>query len=304
MSDTINLEWLNSNSLRAYPFKENASLAPTDIYGNTLPGIVLPNYLIVDLILTIPGDSSISVYLAQMTLVGSLMTLVLKDNSDVVMTTLSIDLGSHVTNQNYPIVGSGDYSDVVGCIVIGDIANLYNDIPDGLYSFTLLTAPLEASTVRPMLKGVRSLRVDDQGSESDYIFGHVKLFAGRNIMLSYLPDDNAIRIDAIDGTGFTEECDCPDEIGKTNVVKMINGVPVENVEIIGDGQCVKVDVSGNSIVISDICSTPCCGCPELEALTQQLTVLEASVSHLESYANQLNERIQAFVTNYILTIAG
>lgn len=304
MPDAINIEWLNGNSYRAYPIKEDASRIPTDVSGNILDGVVLPDYLIVDFILTMPGISSTMVYLAQLALVGNLMTMVIKDASDVQVGTVSVDLSAHVTNQGYTIVGAGTYEDIIGRIVLGNVANLANDLADGLYNFSLNTAPFELSTVRPMLRGVRSLRIEDQGTESDYIFGHVKLLAGRNIQLTYLPTYNAIRIDAIDGTGFTEDCACPDEIGKTNVVRTINGIPLEDVEIVGDGQCTVVTVNGNTINIADVCSTPCCGCPELEAVTQQLNVLDASIARLESFANQLNERIQSFVTNYILTIAS
>lgn len=304
MPDTINVEWLNGNALRAYPIKEDSSRIPVDVSGNSLDGVVLPDYLIVDFILTMPGISSTTVYLAQLGLIGNLITMVLKDASDIQVGTVSVDLSAHVTNQGYAISGMGTYEDIIGRIVLGDVTNLSNDLADGLYNFTLNTAPFELSTVRPMLRGIRSLRIEEQSTESDYIFGHVKLLAGRNIQLTYLPAYNAIRIDAIDGTGFTEDCDCPDEIGKTNIVRTINGIPLEDVEIVGDGQCTEVTVNGNTINIADICSTPCCGCPELEAITQQLNVLEASIARLESFANQLNERIQSFVTNYILTIAA
>jgi len=65
-----------------------------------------------------------------------------------------------------------------------------------------------------------------------------------------------------------------------------------------------VETSGNKIIISDNCSAPCCGCPELEFITDSLKVLDSTISNLESYSQQLAERISNFVTNFILTIGA
>ncbi len=62
MPNVSNLEWLNLNSLRAYPFKEDASLRPVNVVGD----IRIPNSLVVDMILTIPSDEDVSVYLSRL----------------------------------------------------------------------------------------------------------------------------------------------------------------------------------------------------------------------------------------------
>jgi len=301
MPPTINQEWLNQNSLRAYPFKEDMRKVPVDSDGNLVEDVVLPNYLIVDFILTMAGTIP-QVYLSQLAMIGNLLTFVLSDGSDNQITVLSVDLSSHNPYDAYAVIGTGDYDDVRGQIVLGNLSNLSNDLAEGLYSFTLDAAEFEPSTVRPALRAVRSLRTVNEGSESDFIYGHVKLLNGTNIQLTYLPAYNTIRIDAIDGTGLNEECECEEEIGQTNIVRTINGIPLEDAIVTGDGQCVEVRAEGNRLVISDLCSTPCCDCPELEFLTESLKILEATISNLEGYAHQLHERITNFVNSFVLTV--
>ena len=303
MSSPTALEWLNENSLRNYPFRENATLIPSDVGGVALEGIRLPNYLIVDFVLTMPKDLPQHVYLSQFTKAGKLLTFVIADSGGSVITTVTVlEYLTIGVNQEYDIFGSFGYSDVRGKLVTGDLTRLDEDLPDGLYTFQLDTAEFEYTTIRPAVRGVRSLQLDNDGALSGYIFGHVKLLAGNNVRLTYLPAYNAIRIDAISGGGLNEECDCATVIGRRNIVRTINGIAVEDLTIEGDGQCVTVVPSGNKLVISDVCSTPCCGCPELEFLTQQLKVLDVTISNLQSYANQLHNQITTFVNAFVLTI--
>ena len=49
---TWNLEWLNQNSARAYPFKEDASLR------DTLDAVRVPNTMLADLVLVVPPTTA------------------------------------------------------------------------------------------------------------------------------------------------------------------------------------------------------------------------------------------------------
>lgn len=302
MPPVINQEWLNSNSLRNYPFREDAKLMPVSSSGTLLTDVRLPNYLVVDFVITIPQELPQHVYLSQLSKVGNLLTFVIADQLGVVITTLAVDWQAHQANTSYDIVGTFNYSDVRGKMVLGDLSTLNTDLAEGLYKFNLSEAEFEYTTVRPAVRGVRTLQLSNNGTLSGYITGHVKLLAGQNIRLTYLPAYNAIRVDAIDGGGLNEECDCATVIGKRNIVRTINGIAVQDAIIEGDGQCVTVKTEGNKLIIGDVCATPCCGCPELEWLTQQLTVLDTTLSNLESYANQLSARISSFVSTFVLTV--
>jgi hypothetical protein len=302
MPPVINQEWLNQNSLRNYPFREDVRLNPEDADGNRISDIRFPNFVVVDFVLTMPTPTVVSVYLSTFSKVSNLATFTFSDESGLNVATLAVDVNQHTKNQAYNLVGIGTYADVRGRVVIGSLIDLPNVVPDGLYNFSLDGAELEPATVRPDIRGVRSLQVDQGGTLSAQLFGHVKLVEGVNIQLTHLPAYNAIRIDAIDGAGLNTACDCDDPLVPV-CIESLNGIPLANVDIIGD-DCVDVSVEGNRIVISDKCAEPCCGCPELEFITENLKVLEATVSNLQEYAQELHQRVFQFVTSFVLTVQG
>jgi hypothetical protein len=76
------------------------------------------------------------------------------------------------------------------------------------------------------------------------------------------------------------------------------------VEIVGDGRCVEVTTSGNRIIIRDTCSEPCCGCPELELITQRLELQESVLRRVEEYALQLQDKIQNTIIAMLSSTKG
>jgi len=303
MSSSSNVEWLNANANRAYPIKEDMSRVPVDMAGNVLTGTVFPNYVLVDFVLTLAAATNVRAYLSQFSYVGGLITFGFSDESGVQIALVSLNTATHVKNTAYLLAGSGDaYGDALGRVVVGDLSSLADDLPEGLYTFALDSAEMETRCIRPALRGVRSLQLNNQGSETDYLYGHIKLVSGNNIRTQYDPVTNAIRIDAVGDQKLTDDCDCDAAAALTNVVRTINGIPIEDVVILGDGQCIEVTTNGDQILIRDKCSEPCCDCPELTLLTNSLKILDGTVTNLEAYAQQLDERIRAFVTNYILTL--
>jgi hypothetical protein len=304
MPEPLNAEWLNENSLRAYPIKEDATRYPVDSDGVALTDIALPNFIIVDMVLTTAEPTTLRVYLGQLAYVGDLMTFVLKDSNDVQITSITVTPSTHTKNQAYEFAGAGDYADARGVLVIGDLSDLARMLAEGLYTFTLESAEFEPRVIRPDIRGVRSVQLVNPESESALIYGHIRLLAGNNVRLSYDAETNTIRIDGISGENLNEPCECDDVLGQENVIRTCNGIPIPDLIIQGDGQCVEVVTEGNIITITDKCSEPCCDCPELEFLTESLKILESTVGNLESYAQELDTRITTFVTNHILTIAA
>jgi len=299
MPIAINQEWLNTNASRAYPLREDSSRTPVDIHGVVIPGVQLPNYMIVDFVLTASSEPLPEVYIKYVACVGNLLTLSFYDSSDAPIALLTVNLDTHLANNAYSIIGSDTYDDARGKVVLGDLSRIKYDVPEGSYTFEFSATQLESSTIRPDLRGVRSLQVFTSTTQSEYLYGHVKLVAGNNVKLTYVPAYNAIRIDALSGVGLNADCDCGTGTGTT--VQTINGIPIKDLVITGDGSCVDVVTSGNTITIADKCSTPCCGCQELELITGSLKILEVTVTNLQTYAMRLAERIDNFVTNYILT---
>jgi len=288
-------EWLNQNAYRSYPLKEDTRLISTDDAR-----VTLPNYLIVDFVLTVAGPATIHIWLTNVSQVGGFLSFVFKDDNNNIIATLAVDGNAHTPNQAYAITGQDEYEDARGKIVLGDLSHLRTDFPDGAYAYA---AELEPGVVRPDLRGVRSIRVGSDTTLSPRITGNVKFLEGNNIRLTYLPDYNMIRIDALDTTGFDEECEC-EPPGGPDCIRRINGINIEDVQIIGDGNCMEVVTTGNIITLKDRCSEPCCGCPELEFITQNLELLQSTLSRVESLASLLQTRYQEFVTSLLASTKG
>jgi len=242
-------------------------------------------------------------YLAQFARAGNLLTCVFRETgTNAIVTTVTFDANTHVPGTGYSLAGTADWFDARGWLTIGDLRKLAADIPEGLYNYEPEQTLLETRVVRPALRGIRSLRVVNQDNTSDYLYGHVKLLAGDNVRLQYDRELNGVWINAEPNAGYRETCDC-ESPAQTNLVNTVNGIPAEHLTIVGDGECVEVRTEGDKIIISDKCSEPCCGCPELEFLTESVKVLDASLSRLEYYSEQLAERISTFVTNFVLTVS-
>ena len=297
--------WQNQNRYRTYPFRDDAVLSP-----DTDPDISLPNSFIVDFAMSLPIQDVFGVVQASVTDVKlsammygePMLSLFFSDADGNNLASVSIpDLTEHVAGMTYPVSGIGVYDDIHGHIVLGDLEELRESFPPGTYKFS--NALLEAATIRPVLRGVRSIRAGMGASETNPLYGRVKLIEGSNVKLTVIPEQNAIRIDAVNTSGFSEDCDCEDA-EKSSEIKTINGISAKDLKIKA-GECVKIEENkAGSLVISDTCSKPCCGCEELDFITDRLGYLETAVSKVESFAETLNSVVPASLLSAKLAIAS
>lgn len=293
-------QWLNQNRYRNYPIKEDCPAYAVGTGGALLPDVQLPTDLLVDFVLTVATpDAGLRVYLSSVALIGTSLALEFKDHNDVQITTLAVATGSHTLYKQYPLIGVGDYEDARGTVVLGDLSHLRDVLPEGQFEFSLATTELEPSVVRPDIRGVRSLQCENNGVVTTRMFGHVRLVAGTNIRLVALPEYNAIRIDALDSTGFNEECDCVDAF-TLPCVRMINGINIEDVQLVGD-KCLEVTTVGNQIRFTDRCSQPCCGCVELDYLNKNMDLLTQQLGVLEGYSTELRDKIISFINAVLVS---
>lgn len=300
MSDTRQTEWLNQNSLRNYPIREDAQRRPHLSDGSVLGEFILPNYLVTDFIMTVGSEVSTSVYLMKLAVIGNAVTFVLGSGGST-CASVYVDKSSHTTNRGYEFSGVGDYSDAKGCLVVGDLDRLSEDLPDGVYNFDEAETVFEYRCIRPSLKKVASICLQDptSGYVSKKLRGNVKLIAGQNISLKFDEEKNAIWINADGNAGYNEICDC----GSDTTVKTINGISVQNVALVGD-DCVSVSTSGRTIKISDKCSKPCCGCAEIDFINEKISQLNTSVRKLDTYANALDTRMTELQGAYVQSDTG
>lgn len=293
--------WLNENSLREYPFHEGMGLRPVDSAGTVVEnGWSLPNCLLVDMSVSVDGSSfDPFLYLGQMSVVSGGVTLVFCDRNGNRVMSAYADRETHVRYESYQVAGTGSFSDARGVICIGDLDEFLELTPDGVYTFSPDETRIEPTCIRPSSVGVRTLKsVDVSGYSSLGLSGDVSLIAGENIRFDYDPDGNALWISADPNSGYSEECDCGDTGQK--FVRSINGIQVENVQIVGD-ECISVSTDGGVIRMSDSCAKPCCGCAETAFINQTINDLQTSVGTLESNVSAIGDRLQLFMTSYILS---
>ena len=249
----------------------------------------------------------------------SYLSLTFSDQDSIKIGEVTVNLSYHVQNSAYYLSASNaTYEDAVSKVVIGDLSTLANDLPTGIFLFDMSVAEFEARTVRPDIRGVRALQLLQGAALSNKIFGDVKLVAGSNIRLRYVPVDivqsgvtkryPGIRIDALVADGLNEECVCDTLVKKLDCIQTINNVgpdPQGNINIVGD-ECIQIPSPGEQdsgfILITDNCSKPCCGCAELEYLTANIKLLESTLDTLNSRTDKVEIAQQNFYTNYLQTV--
>lgn len=290
----LDIEFLNLNAHRRYPLAEDTSV---ELSGSTRN---LPESLIVDFVFSVDQSMAANgAVLTNIVYAGSMLSLVWKNSAGVLIGSVTIDMTAHTENKAYTVMGEGTYEGAAGKVTIGDPTQIAADMPQGAFT---LQAHMEASTVIPALRGVNSLIAAEDGSDLEPLYGHVRLLPGTNIRLTHLPEINAIRIDAIDGEGLNEDCDCENDLERP-CIQTINGVNASDVRIVGD-DCLEITASGGKLTIENPCASPCCGCEELIALTQALKQLETNYHNLGQLANMLQTAFtqyqQAVIQQYAM----
>lgn len=292
-----NLEWLNLNAQRAYPLTADAT--GTDIQA----AFKLPDDFIVGLYLPIhagvnvqPGRffiRSIGVYASGYSVVVGYAG----DDGDINVATALIARETFTPNQSYALGGLGEFSDSFGRIVIGSLTGI-DAQPAGQFTFNLTGTRLETDAVRPMIRGVSSLQVQNGTALSERYYGRVILQAGRNMRITSIPSDGdsapTIIFDAIEGAGLTEQCACLGEAAGSPIYT-INGIPPDetgNFSLLGD-DCLQVSEIVNGVQLNDRCSKPCCGCPELEVVTTALKELSTKANTLQNHLQRLDTQLGA-----------
>lgn len=300
----INIEFLNSNALRAYPLSETASRV--DLTGT----FTIPDDFILWLRLPInaglnvqPGKffiRTIAVFGA-----GVLITVAYDDGTEdpPTVATATIPKSTHTEYAQYRMPGVGDYEDAEGRIVIGSPRAL-KALPPGEYTFSPENGKLEADAILPMIQYVSGLVLVNGADRSDVLRGLVELQAGDNIRLTVTDADTGtprIRIDAISGENLSETCVCDENEGPP--IRTIDGIgpdPVTGNFQLEGGNCVTFSPLPNGLKLTNECSPPCCDCPELASLTQELELLGSEARTVQGQVG----RVETVVQNLANVILG
>ncbi len=310
MASVENIEWLNQNLLRAYPVREDADVTPLLSGSVKAAGLRLPTCLVTDFSFTLAFDAVADGTVPSLTGVAHAADGFSFEISlgDVVLATLSASISGHEINKAYRLVGSGDNADCGGWIVLGDLERAAKELPEGVYSFTAGQVPFEVSTLRMAPRGVRSVTAVGKYGLRTYapLYGNVKIIAGSDMTVRNDAPRNAIWLQAESGTGYERTAPCKCGSAAVQNVRSINGMSVANVQIVGDGTCVTVDTdtTTKAITVSDACSTPCCGCSELNFVESAVATVSKSIDTLTSYAEALRARVEELQANKATTEAA
>lgn len=300
-----NLQWLNHNSQRSYPLTERASkVDATDT-------IRVPDSFIVALYF--PVHAGLNVQLDQffirtllISATGYSVGLGYYDADNDISTlvaTANIAAATHNVNMSYALGGVDDFADSIGHVVIGKLDEI-DSLPPGLYTFNFAAGEIEPDAVRPMIRGVSSLRVINGQEISPLIYGDVELVAGTNYRIDYAINPSTgrprITFNAISGLNLNAECDCA--VNTTGeCIRCINGVCSTdgNFSLAGN-ECITVTPTAGGLQFADVCAIPCCGCAELDALKTQLDRFSDGVTTLQNFVTRLSSE----VTQMSLVVLG
>jgi hypothetical protein len=269
-----NLEWLNLNSLRNYPIKEDCSR-----YSGC--GFFLPNELIVDAVFVVNNPNT-ALHIKHVENYPNTIIIKIYDTNDVYFGNITINKDTHVKNDVYYVVGVNEYAHCQGKLVIGKTNNIcfFGDV-----NFLPEQTMFESSVVIPNLRGVSSLLVDNY---TEPLYGDINIKAGYNVRLRVDNATNSIYIDAIEGEGLGPECQCENEEEEW-CIKRINGVLSDssnNFNIYGIG-CIEVESIVNGIKIKNTCEEVCCDCDEIQDLEASLEEKQTKITELESRVEAL-----------------
>ncbi len=301
-----NLEFLNHNAQRRYPLADDADA--TDATG----AFKLPNNFIVELDLPIHSGmnvgpagffvQSVSAYAGGYGIVIAYQPADL--SNPVTVATALIPRQGFTRNNVFVLGGVGDFVDTVGKVVIGRLDDI-DEQPPGFWEFTIDTGRLDPDAVRPIIRGVSSLVVVSGDQRSAPLYGDIELTPGNNMRIDTViqaGQDPIIRFNAISGEGTVDECVCEGDSAPTLPIGMINGVaptPSGDLTIAGS-DCIQIVTIPNGIRIVDTCAQPCCGCAELERVTQDLERLNIQVATVDGFVDRLQENVNVMS----LTVLG
>jgi hypothetical protein len=298
------VEWPNANSQRKYPLAEDA----TGVDESS--SFTIPNDFLLDLVLPVRVDTDVEpdlFFIRNITSTGLGFSVTLAyNNGDAeppIVGTALISRTQHVEGNSYAIPGVNNYDDTIGSVSIGLLDTIL-DQPAGSYDFDYAGGKLDQHTIRPNIRGVSSLRVVNNGELSARVSGHVELVAGTHMRITPIfveGQDPKIRFDMVNGEGLIVDCSCDQDTEEGGCIRAINSVQANNygeLELIGNN-CLSITTIENGLNLEDTCSSPCCGCVELERITEDLSQFGNQVVTLQNFINRL-ETVSTQFSNTVL----
>lgn len=289
------LEFLNHNELRSYPLAMDAT--KYDITGSFL----LPNDFIVGAYLAThagadvdPGRFTIK---SVVNYTAGFNVVIGYYNGSIIVPVAAtlIPHDGHQRYDAYRLNGIGDFNDISGFLVIGQLDNI-SEQPPGLWNFDLAGGRLDLDAIRPFIRAVTGLRVRNGNDLSGLITGDIILSAGTNFRITPVivdDEDPVIVFDAIEGEGLNEVCVCDGDLAVAPCIRTINKRPptADGDFHLAGSECVVISPIQYGLLIEDTCCKPCCGPDELLTVTQQAQLLDREAATMESILTNLEAQV-------------
>ena len=295
MPATWNIEFLAHNKVRRFPLAAEATAVDTTgtftLPDSFLAGLDLPIHTAMD---TEPGQF----FLRSLGLhpTGFVFIFAYQGTNGVVdVATAMVPRGSFAPFKSFPLGGLSPFDDTQGTVALGSLDDIDRQ-PPGIWYFDLAGARIEPFCTRPSLRGVTGLVVTNGTEQSTRITGDVELIAGTNIQLTLAQvegQDPQIIISAISGEGTLQNCICQGEENLAPCIRRVNGVSgtsAGDFYLLGDN-CFQFTEITNGLKLTDKCCQPCCSCPELEAITSDLSLLKSERDTFTVFMQQLTTQV-------------
>lgn len=250
-----NLEWLNENANRRYPFKEETTLVDrSERYQ-------LPNTFLVDGLFMLSRNFELDFHVGRVSYSPDALTITVNavDNETTLVGTIQAP-DPQLKNSTITLFGEGQYVGSFGRFTIGSL----EDLTEGEFDFFRTETAIEPCRIVKLNQGISAIN----GITS----GNVILKSGANTVITVV--GKKIQIESFDGRCACENCPC---------IKTINGIPPKGNDFRIEGiGCVSIGAAQNGIEIANDCEEACCGCQEVNDFLTRLRDLEERIIILEA----------------------
>lgn len=300
MTTLLNLEFANHNAVRAYPLAHTASGISV---GETMR---LPNDFLVAAAISVPASRGLATAGFHLNRVAAFGDSVLveigyaSEGGSQVVGAAVVPIEDAVEAREYGLAMRPAFASLYGVIGVWNHAAMRSI--GGSHAFSHEAGRLDADAIRTTPACVTGISVSSGGVRSKTFRGDVRLTAGRNARIRTSVDGSTgvttIRFDAIDGAGTLEDCVCPGGAAIGPPIRTINERPPDSQ---GDftfqgGPCLTVQTTTAGLIFRNTCAEPCCGCEELQTLTDAAIALRNEVASVNAFAQSLAGSVEIMQT--------
>lgn len=291
------LDFLNTNTLRAFPIRERSSRLSVD------SSFRIPDSLLADFMLVGESDLTARYWISRIEVRSSQITLTLSRQTS----TETAEVGEFYISAgtaDYTVVSminKDGYPQLKARLTIGKLADTLTEGVGGI--FDLSATELEMRTIIPNGGDFVSSIVfkkyqNGQPMLSKAYTGDVVIDLRYNLkMLQTSVENNSYGLYAGENLGLNASC------GTGTCIQKINGYGPDasgNITIKGDDACVTVGEGTGSttpITIQNSCCPPCMGCDQLSDLSRRAIQVETSMLKLRDMYLQLNTHVMNLAVN-------